>query len=732
MEQPFPLQLPPRRETPELEEMRSRVLQLCIWLVLGTTLAALCVMPFAVPRAGILTFALGFGPFFLAYGLSLWLLRNGRYRWAAGLFLAGTLVGQVGATLTASGVEAQTLISFVNLIAIAGFTVGGRAALAIGGVCAAMIAVHSLVDVAQFLPATRFEMSSAGQTVALITTILTNAGLVYIGLRHFGLALYKARQATTALHEAYDALAAVEQESLTRADLAERLVAIGELIVGARSDVELLTKVCRELGRLPVLSAVWVVDEDGVFVGGMQPGVDADPSGAAPPIWRIESDDSAGVEVGPHGLAAWSRLKFEVKDWFLWARVEAEGRIGAPESMFLETAGSLIAAGLSRLHAEQQLIRTQKMDLVNQFGAGIAHDLNNLLMAITTGTELVGLRVGQDDAEVVENLETVKTAAAAGAKLVGKLMSFARATTSVPEPIELDAILERMAPVLKRLVGRRIQLDIALPEEGVWVSCDPVAMEQIVLNLVVNARDAIAHDGLVRIGLANALGEAEVKLTVSDDGRGMTPAVQARIFEAFFTTRRSEGGTGLGLTTVYSLVRDFDGRIDVISEDGRGSRFEVSFPKADPPRQVDGSVESLRPNDEDRILLVDDDVRVRRTLRAVLERAGCTVDEAPDGQTALESLRTTGRPKPTVIVSDVVMPRLSGVDLLRMLRADGLAMPVVLMTGYAPEGEVPSAQDGVTLLAKPFGNDVLLRAISKALAGEERGRDTRSALEGED
>jgi len=393
--------------------------------------------------------------------------------------------------------------------------------------------------------------------------------------------------------------------------------------------------------------------------------------------------------------------------------------------MFLETAGSLVAAGMSRLYAEEQLNRTQRMEMVNQFGAGIAHDLNNLLMAITTGTELVAMKVGAEDEEVADHLETVKAAADAGAKLIGKLMSFARGAMAPPRKVEVGPLLERMGPVFRRLMGDRIQLRLDVSEDPIWVSADPVGMEQIVLNLVVNARDAIEHEGVVHVAIEALPGENEAKLTVSDDGRGMAPEVKARIFEAFYTTRRREGGTGLGLTTVYSSVRAIGGRIEVSSVGGQGSCFEVYFPMAVPPSAEDRSAPSLSKAQlvaRGHVLLVEDDPRVRRTVRSVLEQAGYTVSEAADGIRAIEFIEGQ-EPGPSVILSDVVMPRMGGMDLFRRLRADAVDIPIVLMTGYAPAADTPSAEDGVSLLAKPFSNDVLLQAIHAAFLGVTRTAD---------
>ncbi len=571
------------------------------------------------------------------------------------------------------------------------------------------------------LPSSRFETSQPGRAVALITTLLTNTGLLFIGLQHYGRSLASERKAVEALVGAYSELAVVQEESVSRAGLAERLVVVGELIVGARERAELLDRVCTELSALPVLRRVWVTDRDGAYAGGLG-GEEAAPLDAGVvEAWRAESGGAGVVRIDEagcaRGSAVWVQLKVEGEERFLWAEAPPGTKIGGPGRTFLETAASLIAAGMSRLYAEEQLIRTQRMDMVNQFGAGIAHDLNNLLMAITTGTELVAMKVGADDDAVVDHLETVKAAADAGAKLIGKLMSFARGAMAPPQKIEVGALLERMGPVFRSLMGDRIQLALALPADPVWVSADPVAMEQVVLNLVVNARDAIDHEGVVRVDLEAQLSGGEAKLTVSDDGRGMAPEVRARIFEAFYTTRRSEGGTGLGLTTVYSSVRAVGGRVEVTSEGGSGSRFEVYFPQAPPPPGTvlsDGTTPAGGIEGNGHVLLVEDDPRVRRTVRSVLEQAGYTVDEAADGVVATELLEGL-QPMPAVILSDVVMPRMGGMDLFRHLRASAVEIPFVLMTGYAPDADMPSAEDGVRLLAKPFSNDVLLQAIRAAV-----------------
>ena len=721
-----------------VEQVRPGILRLCILLVIGTTLCALVVMPFVVPRASLAAYLFGFGPFLFAYALSYWLLSTGRHAWAAGIFLGGTILGQIGATFTASGVEAQSLISFVNLIVIAGFTIGGRAALMTGVLCVTVIALHMFLDSAQMLPTTRFTPSAGGQAVALITTLLANTGLIFIGLQHFGRALVSERQATLALGEAYDELAVAEKESVVRAGLAERLVGIGELIVGAREPQELMNRVCLELCALPALSHVWVADGAGEAVGGEAP-TDPLPE-AVVGAWQTDLNRANTLSVGQwsghapaderqHGY--WVRLKVDPLERFLCVTVVKGAELGRPVQIFLETAGSLVAAGISRLLAEAQLLRSQKMEMVNQFSAGIAHDLNNLLMAITTGTELVALRVGEADAEVVEHLTTVKTAADASAKLIEKLMSFARSNPTNRETVEACALVTRMEPLFRRLVGEGVELTVDVPEKPVWVSAAPVALEQIGLNLVTNAGDAVGVSGRVSISLTSHAPEGTVALTVSDDGRGMTPEVRARIFEAFYTTRRNEGGTGLGLTTVYALVKACGGRVEVQSEAGRGSQFTVYLPQsmeALADEQQTSSSADLSAMPGQRVLLVEDDEGVRRTLRAVLEGAGHHVDEAQDGAEALTMVRRAPEgPGYTVIVSDVVMPRLGGMELFRRLRDEGPRLPFVLMTGYAPPEDTPTAEDDVRLLAKPFSNGRLLMAMREAIFGSARVTDSAPA-----
>ena len=387
------------------------------------------------------------------------------------------------------------------------------------------------------------------------------------------------------------------------------------------------------------------------------------------------------------------------------------------------------------LHLEQQFRQAQKMDAVGQLAAGVAHDFNNLLTVILSYTSFV-----LDDNSVAEEhragLGQVHAAAQRAASLTRQLLIFSRLQITKPESLDAGATLGSLREMLGRLLPERIKLTWHSADHLPCILADAANLEQIVMNLVVNARDAICSSGTIRVGLdAVSLSSAEatrhadarpgrfLRLSVTDDGKGMEPTILARIFEPFFTTKGVGEGTGLGLSTVYGMVHQHEGWIEVTSTPGRGTTFQVFLPALNTesnlhaaPVSTDSSTKIPHGRGES-ILLVEDESSVRDTAALVLTRAGYRVTKAADGPRALRAWTAAPR-RFDLLLTDIVMPNgISGIELAATLRAQDTSLKVILSTGYSDELLRSGAKTikGTHLLLKPYANGTLLEITRKAL-----------------
>jgi len=381
-----------------------------------------------------------------------------------------------------------------------------------------------------------------------------------------------------------------------------------------------------------------------------------------------------------------------------------------------------------RRNLEEQLRHAQKMEALGRLAGGVAHDFNNLVTAILGYSTLLDQRVCDEPAR--RDLAEIRKAGERAAALTRQLLAFGRKQTLAPEIVDLNAVLGNVEELLRRLVGEAISLRLS-PGAGLGrVRVDPGQMEQVIVNLAVNARDAMEGGGELSLETLNldVAPEAEdppgvspgryVALRVRDTGCGMSAETQARIFEPFFTTKEKEKGTGLGLSTVYGIVTQSEGQIVVASEPGRGTALTVYLPRVDEePGPVDATGEAPAPAGSERILLVEDDPAVRELARAVLREQGYRVLDAASGEAALELLR--GDPDPIhAVLTDVGLPGMNGVALAREIATLRPEVELLLMSGYMDE-VLPGPDETVAglapLLAKPFTPRTLLRALRQVL-----------------
>jgi len=397
-----------------------------------------------------------------------------------------------------------------------------------------------------------------------------------------------------------------------------------------------------------------------------------------------------------------------------------------------QVAGVLARARLveERRQLEEQYHQAQKMEAVGRLTAGIAHDFNNLLTAINGFAELLQLQLSPYD-PAHELVSKIRSSGRRAADLIRQLLAFSRKQIIAPQVLDLNAVVVEMDRMLRRIIGEDIELETILAPELWPVEADPAQMEQVIVNLVVNARDAMPEGGRLTIETTNVVIDKEhaaghletkpgehVQLVISDTGVGMSPEVLAHIFEPFFTTKGMGKGTGLGLATVYGIVRQSGGDIWVYSEEGRGTTFRIYLPRASGVAQPLPHPEAGKemPSGGETILLVEDDRDVRELAQRVLQRQGYTVLEARDGREAMR-LATSHSGPIHLLLTDVVMPGISGMALADRLTADRPDIKVLFMSGYTDNAIAHHGvlDPGITLLQKPFSPMDLARRVRALL-----------------
>jgi PAS domain S-box-containing protein len=372
---------------------------------------------------------------------------------------------------------------------------------------------------------------------------------------------------------------------------------------------------------------------------------------------------------------------------------------------------------------EDQLRQAQKMEAVGRLAGGVAHDFNNLLTAILGYADLLLEQLPEGDSVRPRVLE-IQKAGRAAASLTRDLLAFSRKQVLQPVVLDLNAVIRNTESLITRLVGEDVTVVVSLDHALGSVRADPGQIGQVLLNLAVNARDAMPDGGQLTIATRGAQGNAaagEALLTVTDTGRGMTESVRARIFEPFFTTKAVGHGTGLGLATVYGIIQQSEGRIWVDSTPGEGTTFSVAFPivegrpSVDQPAEARG--EAIRKPSE-AVLLVEDNDVVRTMARDALTADGYRVVEASNGA---EALRAAGQTlnEIAVVVTDVVMPVMGGRELVVQLRAMRPELKVIFTSGYAsdPNTAQHARAAGAVFIQKPFVPSILRRTVREVLDG---------------
>lgn len=439
-----------------------------------------------------------------------------------------------------------------------------------------------------------------------------------------------------------------------------------------------------------------------------------------------EHDVASGVTVAIPGV----RLPYGVLEAF-----DVRVRDFSQDDVhFLQAIAHIIGTAVRRHRAEGDSRRGQRLEAVGRLASAVAHDFNNLLTAIAGYGDLLRSSLEGDDQRLADVDEILKAANRA-AGLTRQLLAFSREQVLQPRIVKLNEIVTGIEKMLRRLMSANIELEVPLERNLGLIKADPGQIEQVLLNLCVNARDAMPAGGRLTIQTANVdassfesrelslrAAASYVMLAVSDTGTGMDAQTRARIFEPFFTTKSPDRGTGLGLATVYGIVKQSGGEIDVNSEPGHGTTFKIFFPRFDTAGGEDNVSRATSPPivGTETILMADDEEPIRMLTRRMLEAAGYTVITAKDGADA-EQVESAFDGPIHLLVTDIMMPRLNGVDLAARLRARRPKMRVLFLSGQSESGARHKIllQPSTRYLQKPFAKESLLQKVREVLDDDE-------------
>jgi signal transduction histidine kinase len=391
---------------------------------------------------------------------------------------------------------------------------------------------------------------------------------------------------------------------------------------------------------------------------------------------------------------------------------------------------------IAEMEREKQHEQASRLESIGQLAGGVAHDFNNLLGVVLNYADFIAEEIGEESPAHADVLE-IRRAAERATQLTRQLLIFSRRDVVKPVPLDLNDNVREMERLLRRTLGEHVELMVKFGEALPAVLADPGQIEQVLVNLALNARDAMHEGGRlaietaeVELDLESTRDELEltagryVRLTVSDTGTGMDEKTVARAFEPFFSTKRKGEGTGLGLATVYGIVRGCGGSITIYSEPGQGTAFKVHLPAIDQPAQngSNAGVDRKAPGGDERILVVEDEDAVRTLMIRLLSQAGYSVTAVSRGRDAVELLATDPQAF-DLLVSDVVMPGMRGVEVVQQAQSIAPDLPVLMMSGYSTpmfDGEREIMSD-VPLIKKPFSRAALLDEVRGILDLKQTG-----------
>jgi signal transduction histidine kinase/ActR/RegA family two-component response regulator len=401
-----------------------------------------------------------------------------------------------------------------------------------------------------------------------------------------------------------------------------------------------------------------------------------------------------------------------------------EARIGARTAELSQANDQLMQEISERERAQAALVQAQKMEAIGQLTGGIAHDFNNLLTVISGNLDMIRRRSADD--RTVRQAEFAVQAADRAARLTQQLLAFSRTQRLNLKPVDVNALIRGMSDLLERTIGAEAEIDMTLSPDAPWALADANQLELAILNLAINARDAMEDGGTIAISTEVEPGKvAEGErpysvIRVSDTGTGIPPHLLEKVFDPFFTTKTVGKGTGLGLSQVYGIARQSGGSVELDSAEGRGTTFSIRLPSVSAEiaagPEAKAAAYATRPTHQ-RILVVEDDAGVRRFLKDCLEELGFVVIEAVDGRDGLARL---GEAEADLLIVDFAMPGMTGAEVALAARADFPDLPIILATGYADMEAVAKVVAADRVLRKPFRIDELALSVRSALAGRDK------------
>jgi len=631
-----------------------------------------------------------FSPFYMIYVSCFRLMSRGRERTAAWTLISGILGLQVLGNLFNPGVADQALGSFINLILIAGFTLHRRAAILTAFLAALGIASYMYLEGSSLLPPPLFEPTIIERIPLVSLTVLTTGGLVTIALFHMSTALDRERKATQDAKESSTSLRRALDEQALRGRLDHHLVLLGQQFLTTRDTRQQLTFLVETCLAVESVTRVLIQSTEGQV--DIERG-EARASGE--PVF------ATAIIHGPH------------RERILCVEGKANLVRSPSFSVFLNTAAGLTTEAAARATAETQLKQAEQMQAIGHLAAGVAHDFNNLLAAIMGNVEIAEYRIKAEQ-PIQDDLKSIRLATTRAYGLTQKMLALNDSQELERTPTAIAPCIHDLTIIFRQTIPERIQLRVATPIPDISALVDRVELEQILLNLVNNARDAIPDHGTIDLAVEFDEDQSgDVIIRISDTGVGMPQETIAQIFNPFFTTRKGIGGHGLGLTSVRTLVKRLNGSIEVQSTPGEGTTFTVCLPTQAtiptteddpehliPPSPTDAST-STSPLRGREVLFVEDDQYLRKAVAALLTGLGATVHTADSGEHALVLMED--QKGFDLLLSDVRMPGMDGHELLRRLRQRGHQFPAILTSGYEPQQPSDSESlEPFRRLPKPF------------------------------
>jgi PAS domain S-box-containing protein len=653
----------------------------------------------------------GIALFLAALALSFWLDRSGRPAAARLLIALMVLLSTTWALYVGHGIHDIAALFYPIIVIFAGLLLGKWAAVAFAVLCAVSVTAIVVAEEKGWF-VTAFSTATDYSDAATVTVMLgVSAALLWFVMDSLGRSLSTLRASELALAEANRRLED-QTESLRASEARWR-----SLVENAPDRILNVTRDGAIASIDPAAGEGAPALHGSVY--------DLIPESEHPTLRgaierAFEGVEPASCEVRGSAADRWYSMRL--------GPIEKDGAVTSL-TLILTEVSEHKRAEEQRRRLEEQLREAQKMEALGQLAGGIAHDFNNLLTVISGHTSLLEPELPEGPAK--ESLDQIQISQERAAVLTRQLLAFGRRQLLRPCVLDLNATLTAVGDMLHRLVGENIELELALSEELEPVRADPGQIEQVILNLVLNARDAMPEGGRLElrtrrhvsadpfhVGGASIEAGRYAVLSVSDDGCGMDVETRAQIFEPFFTTKPHGKGTGLGLSSVYGIVKQGGGHIAVESEPLRGTTISIYQPAID--EGIESGIAAAEPErpepGAETLLLVEDNEPMRRLLQRVLGRLGYTVLAARDGAEALR-MAGEGAERIDLLLTDLVMPGMSGRTLAERFRETHGPVPVLYMSGYADDvlGSDGGLDDGVDFIQKPFAPQDLARKLREIL-----------------